>query len=146
MFLFPLARVCATRWTSLRDKFTKEKKKMDVLNRNESSSFISTTWEHYDSMVFLKDYIKHRMCVCLFNIKALHYERGKDYSLFFLLIFLLCLALASILSAERSIKETKNALFHARSGNGPLDYVLKKYVNKYKVDLCLYLSYQTSFN
>ena len=49
-----------------------------------------------------------------------HYERGKDYSLFVLLIFLLCSALASILSAERSIKETKNALFHARSGNGPL--------------------------
>ena len=36
-------------------------------------------------------------------------------------IFLLCLALALILSAKRSIKETKNALFHARSGNEPLD-------------------------
>ena len=48
-----------------------------------------------------------------------HYEREKDYSLFVLLIVLLCLALASILSAERLIKETKNALFHARSGNGP---------------------------
>ena len=48
-----------------------------------------------------------------------HYERGKDYySLSVLLIFLLCLAIASIRSAERSIKETKNALFHARSGNG----------------------------
>ena len=54
-------------------------------------------------------------------IKArFHNERGKDYSLFILLIFLLCLALASILSAERSIKETKNALFHAGSGNGLL--------------------------
>ena len=49
-----------------------------------------------------------------------HYERGTDYSLFVLLIFLLCLAFASILSAERSIKETKNAFFQARSGNGPL--------------------------
>ena len=54
-------------------------------------------------------------------IKArFHYESGKDYSLFVLSIFLLCLALALILNAERSIKETKNALVHARSGNEPL--------------------------
>ena len=49
-----------------------------------------------------------------------HYERGKEHSLFVLLIFF---ALASILTARfnrRSIKKTKNALFHARSGNGPL--------------------------
>ena len=53
-------------------------------------------------------------------IKArFYYERGKEHSLFILLIFF---ALASILTARfnrRSIKETKNALFHARSGNGP---------------------------
>ena len=49
-----------------------------------------------------------------------HYERGKKHFLFVLLIFF---ALASILTARfsrRSIIETKNALFHARSGNGPL--------------------------
>ena len=49
-----------------------------------------------------------------------HYDRGKEHSLFVLLIFF---ALASILTArfnQRSIKETKNALFYARSGNGPL--------------------------
>ena len=49
------------------------------------------------------------------HIKAcFHYERGKKHSLFVLLIFF---ALASILTAcfnRRSIKETKNALFHAR--------------------------------
>ena len=51
-------------------------------------------------------------------IKArFHYEREKDYFLFVLLIFLLCLALALILSTERSIKERKNSLFHACSGN-----------------------------
>ena len=46
-----------------------------------------------------------------FKIKArFYYESGKVYSLFLLLMFfLLCLALASILSAERSITETKNA-------------------------------------
>ena len=58
------------------------------------------------------------------SIKArFHYERGKKHSLFVLLIFF---ALASILTARfnrRSIKETKNALFHARSGNGPLGLV-----------------------
>ena len=49
-----------------------------------------------------------------------YYERGKKHSLFVLLLFF---ALASILTARfnrRSIKERKNALFHARSGNGPL--------------------------
>ena len=49
-----------------------------------------------------------------------HYERGKKHSLFVLLLFF---ALASILTARfnrRSIKERKNALFHACSGNGPL--------------------------
>ena len=55
------------------------------------------------------------------TIKArFHYERGKKHSLFVLLLFF---ALALILTARfnrRSIKETKNALFHARSGNGPL--------------------------
>ena len=52
-----------------------------------------------------------------------HYERGKEHSLFILLIFF---ALASILTARfnrRSIKETKNDLFHARSGNGPLHLI-----------------------
>ena len=54
----------------------------------------------------------------LTTIKArFHYERGKDYSLFVLLIFLFCLALALILSAERSIK--KEYSIHARSGNKP---------------------------
>ena len=58
----------------------------------------------------------------MMTLKAhFHYEHGKDYSLFVLLIFLLCLVLASILSVERSIKkERKNALFHACSGNEPL--------------------------
>ena len=55
------------------------------------------------------------------DVKArFHYERGKKHSLFVLLLFF---ALASILTARfnrRSIKERKNALFHARSGNGPL--------------------------
>ena len=55
-----------------------------------------------------------------FSLKAcFHYERGKKHSLFVLLLFF---ALASILTARfnrRSIKETKNALFHTRSGNGP---------------------------
>ena len=57
----------------------------------------------------------------LSTIKArFHYERGKEHSLFVLLIFFV---LASILTARfnrRSIKGTKNALFHACSGNGPL--------------------------
>ena len=50
------------------------------------------------------------------TIKArFHYERGKKHSLFVLLLFF-CAHFN-----RRSIKETKNALFHARSGNGPLN-------------------------
>ena len=51
------------------------------------------------------------------------YERGKKHSLFVLLLFF---ALASILTARfnrRFIKERKNALFHAFSGNGPLPVI-----------------------
>ena len=49
------------------------------------------------------------------TIKArFHYERGKEHSLFVLLIFF------CVRFNRRSIKETKNALFHARSGNGTL--------------------------
>ena len=63
------------------------------------------------------------------SLKArFHYERGKEHSLFVLLIFF---ALASILTAcfnRRSIKETKNALFHARSGNEPLYIVIQVYL------------------
>ena len=50
----------------------------------------------------------------LFCVKArFHYERGKKHSLFVLLIFF-CARFN-----RRLIKERKNALFHARSGNGP---------------------------
>ena len=50
----------------------------------------------------------------LASIKArFHYERGKKHSLFVLLLFF-CARFN-----RRSIKERKNALFHARSGNGP---------------------------
>ena len=43
-----------------------------------------------------------------------HYGRRKEHSLFVLLIFF-CARFN-----RRSIKERKNALFRARSGNGPL--------------------------
>ena len=49
-----------------------------------------------------------------------YYERRMEYSLFLLLIFLLCLALAQILNTERLMKQTKNTPFVARSGNEPL--------------------------
>ena len=47
-------------------------------------------------------------------------------------------ALASILTARfnrRSIKETKNALFHARSGNGPYNVTSAQYLAKKLVSL-----------
>ena len=53
--------------------------------------------------------------ICRFKTRF-HYERGKDYSFFVLSIFF---ALLNARFKLRSIKETKNALLHARSGNRP---------------------------
>ena len=47
------------------------------------------------------------------------WNTGIEHSLFVLFIFLIRLALAYFLSAERSIEERKNASFHARSANEP---------------------------
>ena len=72
-------------------------------------------------------YVRHRIADFgaqkpLVGVKArFHYERKKKHSLFVLLLFF---ALASILTArfnQRSIKETKNALFHTCSENGSLN-------------------------
>ena len=49
-----------------------------------------------------------------------HYERGKEHSLFLLLIFDWSERVKLKQAQKQSIKQTKNALFHARSGNGPL--------------------------
>ena len=49
-----------------------------------------------------------------------HYEHGIEYSLFVLLIFFALLSARLDLSAEKSIKERKNASFQARSRNEPL--------------------------
>ena len=98
-------------------------------------SFVKSVSEKIFLFTALKYRINNNLLLCSYTMRLFpltekksidfvlkarfHYERRKDYFLFVLLIFLLCLALASILSAERSMKETKNALFHARSGNGP---------------------------
>ena len=74
------------------------------------------------------------------GIKArFHYKRERVF-----FVLLLRLALASILCAERSIEETKNALFCARSGNEPLSLQcarnLYRYDNrKYEADLKQFL-------
>ena len=55
------------------------------------------------------------------KVKAcFHYECGKEHSLFVLLIFFVLTSILTACFNQRSIKETKNALFHTRSGNGPL--------------------------
>ena len=55
-----------------------------------------------------------------YSIKArFHYERGKEHSLFLLLIFDWSERLKLKRAQKKSIEQTKNALFYARSGNGP---------------------------
>ena len=55
-----------------------------------------------------------------FLLKArFHYERGKEHSFFFLLIFPRLKLKRAVTEAKKSTKEKKNALFHARSKNGP---------------------------
>ena len=52
-----------------------------------------------------------------------YYERGKEHPLFLLLIFkLIALKIEATLSKAKSIKQTKKNIFHAYSGNGPLDF------------------------
>ena len=63
---------------------------------------------------------QHR-AVAILPLKArFHYERGKEHFFFLLLIFGWSERLKLKRAQKKSIKQTKNALFHARSGNGPL--------------------------
>ena len=79
----------------------------DVSDKPRSGRLSTATNEENESC--LHDLIKSNR-----RIKArFHYERGKKHSLFVLLIFF-CARFN-----RRSTKKTKNALFHARSGNGP---------------------------
>ena len=48
-----------------------------------------------------------------------HYERGIEHSLFLLLIFPRLKSKRALSKAKKSRKQTKNAPFHARSGNEP---------------------------
>ena len=47
------------------------------------------------------------------------YKRGKEHSLFLLLMFPRLKLKRKQSKAKKSVKQTKNNLFHARSGNGP---------------------------
>ena len=49
-----------------------------------------------------------------------HYERGMEYSLFLLLIFFASLSASARREMKKSIIQTKNAPFRARSGSGSL--------------------------
>ena len=61
-------------------------------------------------------FVCNKLKTFIIQIKArFHYERGKKHFLFVLLIFF------CVRFNRRSIKERKNAFFHARSGNGPLN-------------------------
>ena len=49
-----------------------------------------------------------------------HYQLAKEHSLFLLLVFPRLKLKRALSKAKKSIKQTKNNFFHARSGNGPL--------------------------
>ena len=62
--------------------------------------------------IYLRTFSRH-------SLKArFHYERGKEHSLFLLLIFPRLKLKRALSKAKKSIKKTKNNLFHARSENG----------------------------
>jgi len=62
----PSVKFCITRWTSLRDRFVKEKKKEERARKNNYSKEALSQWEFYEVMSFIKDYVKHRKYVCCF--------------------------------------------------------------------------------
>ena len=49
-----------------------------------------------------------------------HFERGMEHSLFLLSIFPRLKSKRALSQAKKSIKQTSNTPFHARSGNEPL--------------------------
>ena len=51
---------CMKRWTILRDRFAKEKKKMESVRSGSGATHYSY-WEPFQSIEFLKDHIKRRM-------------------------------------------------------------------------------------
>jgi len=57
---FPV-KDCQTRWNSLRDRFTKEKRRLEQLRRNGAEATSATVWEYYEGMEFLQKFVKHRM-------------------------------------------------------------------------------------
>ena len=57
---------CMKRWIILRDRFAKEKRKMESV-RSGSGATRYSYWEHFQSMEFLKDHIKHRMWAIVIN-------------------------------------------------------------------------------
>ena len=50
-----------SKWSSLRDRYGREKKKVESAQYSGAPAISSAVWEHFDSMTFLKDHVKHRM-------------------------------------------------------------------------------------
>nr|XP_002124233.1 transcription factor Adf-1-like isoform X2 [Ciona intestinalis] len=57
------ADACMKRWRSLRDRFGKEKKKMDSLKTSGAGAVNCIVWEHYHHLQFLNDHLRHRLTV-----------------------------------------------------------------------------------
>nr|XP_009861991.1 uncharacterized protein LOC100184915 isoform X1 [Ciona intestinalis] len=62
-FIFSTADACMKRWRSLRDRFGKEKKKMDSLKTSGAGAVNCIVWEHYHHLQFLNDHLRHRLTV-----------------------------------------------------------------------------------
>jgi len=51
---------CQTRWTRLRERYSREKKLRDIETRSGSESKIRSSFPLYDQMNFLYKYVKSR--------------------------------------------------------------------------------------
>ena len=75
----------------------------------------------YSSHAVVTSFYGSFFCLAVLAIKArFHYERGKEHFFVSFVDLRLKRAVKIEASAKKKIKQTKNALFHARSGNGPL--------------------------
>ena len=54
-------QTCMSKWSNLRDRYAREKKKFESSQYSGAPAVSAVAWEHFESMGFLKDHIKHRM-------------------------------------------------------------------------------------
>nr|CAB3265650.1 transcription factor Adf-1-like [Phallusia mammillata] len=57
---------CMKRWKSLRDRFAKEKRRIENAEKNGAAVADLRVWEHYEALKFLQAHLRHKVTVGTF--------------------------------------------------------------------------------